>query len=286
MEHREKNIQWHSYFARVMEKVCTKLDFLVEREQEVGKMPLKIDFIVIKKKDITYNALDIPYSYFSDFNIIEFKSRTDNFDWHDLYQLEVYGRLYGILKKIDRRNKIALWSVASHFTDKYRDSLLECNVNTEEIDRGFFKGIISGFNYYEMNLTDLPFKKEFYPFHIFSKNRENIKSLIEISIDNPGETETYKKEIMYLHSKFYREVLFMKLLNPLEAGCDEEGLKELFFEEPLGSIFFTKWVDEIIQKVGEDKIINKLGEDKVTKILLKKLGRKKLQELLDTLEDV
>ncbi|MEQ8192255.1 MAG: hypothetical protein ABRQ39_30095 [Candidatus Eremiobacterota bacterium] len=101
-----------------------------------------------------------------------------------------------------------------------------------------------------------------------------------------GETETYKKEIMYLHSKFYREVLFMKLLNPLEAGCDEEGLKELFFEEPLGSIFFTKWVDEIIEKVGEDTFINKLGEDKVTKILLKKLGRKKLQELLDTLEDV
>lgn len=98
-----------------------------------------------------------------------------------------------------------------------------------------------------------------------------------------------------LMRKFYREVLFMKLLNPLEAGCDEEGLKELFFEEPLGSIFFTKWVDEIIEKVGEDtfinklgkdKIINKLGEDEVTKILLKKLGKKKLQELVDTLEDV
>jgi len=85
----------------------------------------------------------------------------------------------------------------------------------------------------------------------------------------------------------------MKLLNPYEAGFDEEGLKELFFEEPPGQpAFITKWQDEIINrlgedkiinKLGEDKIINKLGEDKMTRILIKKLGKEKLLSLVDKL---
>ncbi|MEQ8224864.1 MAG: hypothetical protein ABRQ37_21270, partial [Candidatus Eremiobacterota bacterium] len=179
MINKEPAIQWHSYFAQVMEKICTGLNFFVEREQEVGKMPLKIDFIVIRKKDVEYLNLKAPYNYFKDFNILEFKSRTDSFDWNDLYQLEVYGRLYGILKKIEKRSNIAIWSVASHFTDKYRDSLKECNVKTDELDKGLFKGTISGFDYYEMNLVELPFRKEFYPFHVFSKNNDNVKSLIK-----------------------------------------------------------------------------------------------------------
>ena len=81
----------------------------------------------------------------------------------------------------------------------------------------------------------------------------------------------------------------MKLLNPFEAGCDEQGLKELILEEPLGGLLI-KYKDEIINKIGEDeiinklgedKIINKLGEDKIAKALLNKIGKQKLLELLD-----
>jgi hypothetical protein len=73
----------------------------------------------------------------------------------------------------------------------------------------------------------------------------------------------------------------MKLLNPFEAGCDEEGLKELFFEEPLGSIFFTKWVDEIINKLGKDNIISKFSEDEIAQILIKRLGKEKTLEIIN-----
>lgn len=71
------------------------------------------------------------------------------------------------------------------------------------------------------------------------------------------------------------EVLFMKLLDPYEAGFDEEGLKGLFFEEPPGKpAFITKWQDEII---------NKLGEDKITEMLIKRLGKEKLLGLVEKL---
>ena len=109
-------IQWHSYFAQVIEKICTKRNFLVEMEKEVAKMPLKIDIIVIKKQDILYKDLSSPYSYFNDINVIEFKSKTDDFDWDSLYQVEVYGKLYSINKKIEERKRVSLWAVASHFT--------------------------------------------------------------------------------------------------------------------------------------------------------------------------
>jgi hypothetical protein len=290
---KEIKIQWHAYFAQVMEKICTRKDFLVEREKEVAKMPLKIDFIVIKKQDIQYKNLTKPYLYFNDINVIEFKSKTDCFDWDSLYQLEVYGKLYGINKQIEERNKISLWSVSSHFTEKYRKSLEQGGILLEKLDDGFHRGMAGGFPYYEINLVEIPFTKEYYPFHLFSKKEENVRKLIEKFIDEPSETEDYNIEMLYLYNRMYREVLIMKLLDPFEAGCDEEGLKELLFGEPFGGRLINKYEDEIINKIGEDEIINKIGrdkfinkigEDEVTKALLNRLGKEKLLQLLDRLD--
>jgi hypothetical protein len=274
-------IQWHAYFAQVMEKVCTRRNFLVEREQEVAKMPLKIDLIVIRKKDIEYTGLKPPYSYFNDINVIEFKSKTDVFDWNDLYQLEIYGRLYGLSRNIEARNKISFWSVASHFTEKYHKSLKETGVKLEQLDRGLSCGTVAGFDYYETDLVTLPFTKEYYPFHLFSKNEENVRKLLEKSIDDPVDGIDYKDEMIFLYNKMYREVLIMKLLDPFEAGCDEEGLKDLFLGEPLGDRLMKKWKKEIIKKIGKDEVISELGEDELLKTLITRLGKKKLQEMLD-----
>ncbi len=281
---KEVKIQWHAYFAQVMERICTKKDFLVEREKEVAKMPLKIDFIVIKKQDVEYKNLTEPYSYFNDINVIEFKSKTDNFDWQDLYQLQVYGQLYGINKEIEKRKKISLWAVSSHFTEKYRNSLEEGSIVLERVDDGFFRGIAGGFPYYEMDLNELPFRKEYYPFHLFSKNEGNVRKLVEKFIEEPDVAEDYNIEIIFLYNKMYREVLLMKLIDPFEAGCDEEGLKELLFGEPIGVKLINKYKTELINKLGEEEIIKSLGEDKITKALLNRLGKKKLLELLDRLD--
>jgi len=271
---KEVKIQWHAYFAQVMEKICSRHNFLVEREQEVAKMPLRIDIIVIKKQDIQYKDLPVPYLYFNDINIIEFKSKTDRFDWLDLYQLDIYGKLYGIMKGINERGKISLWSLSSHFTEKYRNSLIEGGIILEKLCEGFQRGLSGGFPYYEMDLMSLPFTKEYYPFHLFGKNEEHVRKLLEKSFENPEEAEDYQNEMIFLYNKLYREVLIMKLLDPFEAGCDEEGLKELILGEPLGGLLIKY----------KDEVINKIGEDKITKALLNKLGKKKLLELLDSLE--
>ena len=63
----------------------------------------------------------------------------------------------------------------------------------------------------------------------------------------------------------------MKLLDPFEAGCDEEGLKELLFGEPLGGLL-SKYKEEVI---------NQIGEDEITKLLIKKMSKDKLMELVD-----
>jgi len=289
-------IQWHSYFAQVMEKVCTRRKFIVEREQEVGKMPLRIDLIVVRKKDIIYKDLESPYSYFKDINILEFKSKTDRFSWNDLYQIEIYGRLYGILKKIVKRKNIAVWSVSSHYTELYRNNLKEAGVFLEKIDSGFAGGKIAGFDYYEMDLAELPLRPEYYPFHLFGKKDEHIRRIIRESIIKPESFRDYDKEMLYLYSNIYQEVFYNMIeLNPLEAGCDIEGLRSLMLgESPLGQFLFPKVEDElikkldedkIIKKLGEDKIINKLGEDKIIKKLGKKLGKKKILEMLDELEE-
>ena len=110
--------------------------------------------------------------------------------------------------------------------------------------------------------------------------------MIKESILKPETAQDYDEELIYLYNKFYQEVFFeMKKLNPLEAGCDIEGIKSLMLgESPLGQMLFPQVEDEIINKLGKDKIINKLGEDEITKALLNRLGKKKLLELLDRLD--
>ncbi len=277
---KEVKIQWHAYFAQIIERICTKRNFLIEMQKEVAKMPLRIDIIIIKKKDVDYKELTKPYSYFNEINVIEFKSKTDYFDWCDLYQLDVYGKLYGINKNIEERKRISLWSVSSHYTEKYRNSLIEAGVILEKVDEGFYRGVTGGFPYYEMDLVDLPFIKEYYPFHLFSNNEENVRKLVEKSFENPEEAKDYHDEMIYLYNELYREVLLMKLLDPFEAGCDEEGLKELLFGEPLGGLL-SKYKEEVINQIGKDEVINQIGEDEITKLLIKKMGKDKLMELVD-----
>ena len=48
----EENIQWHPAFCSAMELELreNKNDLIYEREHNLSRMPLKIDFLVIKKR--------------------------------------------------------------------------------------------------------------------------------------------------------------------------------------------------------------------------------------------
>ncbi len=72
----DNTIQWHPAFCSAMELELreNKKDLIYEREHNLSKMPLKIDFLVIKKKPHVIIKNEIG-DFFLGNNIFEYNRR-------------------------------------------------------------------------------------------------------------------------------------------------------------------------------------------------------------------
>ena len=91
----EDNIQWHPAFCSAMELELReyKRYLKYEREHNLSKMPLKIDFLVIKKKPNIIIKNDIG-DFFLGNNIFEYKSPGDDVNAGTFYKALSYACLY------------------------------------------------------------------------------------------------------------------------------------------------------------------------------------------------
>ncbi len=91
----EENIQWHPAFCSAIElELCeNKKDLKYEREHNLSKMPLRIDFLVIKKKTNAVIKNEIG-DFFLKNNILEYKSPGDSMDAGTFYKALSYACLY------------------------------------------------------------------------------------------------------------------------------------------------------------------------------------------------
>ena len=91
----EDNIQWHPAFCSAMELELReyKKYLRYEREHNLSKMPLKIDFLVIKKKPNIVIRNDIG-DFFLGNNIFEYKSPGDDVNVGTFYKALSYACLY------------------------------------------------------------------------------------------------------------------------------------------------------------------------------------------------
>jgi len=97
-----ERISWHPAFLEALQlELESYLDFLdFEAEHQLTSEPLKIDIVIIKKKqDI---VIENPIaSIFRKFNIFEYKSPTDYVSVDDFYKVYAYACLYKSFNKID-----------------------------------------------------------------------------------------------------------------------------------------------------------------------------------------
>ena len=91
----EEKIQWHPAFCSAMELELReyKKYLRYEREHNLGKMPLKIDFLVIRKKTDVVIKNDIG-DFFLGNNIFEYKSPGDDMNIGTFYKALSYACLY------------------------------------------------------------------------------------------------------------------------------------------------------------------------------------------------
>ena len=91
----EENIQWHPAFCSAMELELreNKKDLEYIREYNLSKMPLKIDFLIIKKKPNVVIQNEIG-DFFLGNNIFEYKSPGDDVNAGTFYKVLSYACLY------------------------------------------------------------------------------------------------------------------------------------------------------------------------------------------------
>ncbi|MEW6095175.1 MAG: hypothetical protein AB1567_01425 [bacterium] len=58
--------QWHPFFSHILKELCEPKGFQVETEVEVGRLPMKIDIVIIKKgKDADIKSLPLVFQSFT-----------------------------------------------------------------------------------------------------------------------------------------------------------------------------------------------------------------------------
>ena len=120
---------WHPTFQYVLQVLLPNDIFDIEAENEIGKLPLKIDFIVIKKLKDVKAKLPLFFDFLNDYKyaILEYKSPKDYFTFFDYIKLEGYSKLYCIKEQINNLSKVFLVGIFSRITEKtFKELKINC----------------------------------------------------------------------------------------------------------------------------------------------------------------
>jgi hypothetical protein len=135
---------WHPAFLAAMqielEEYSHDLEFI--EEYQLTREPLKMDVLIIKKKaDVTINHS--VGKFFKEFNILEFKSRSDYISYSDFYKVVTYGMLYISLTKIVPSD-LTLTFITSRYPRDVLSHLKKCGYKILNEQSGIY--YIEGFH--------------------------------------------------------------------------------------------------------------------------------------------
>ena len=131
---------WHTIFQYILEELLPGDIFDIQVEHEVGKLPLKIDFIIIKK--IKEAIADVPgfLSFLNDYEyaVIEYKSPHDEFTFDDFLKLAAYTTLYKIKKEIADLEKIIRVGVFNSTSKDFSELMKQYGYEIGKIENGLY----------------------------------------------------------------------------------------------------------------------------------------------------
>ncbi len=294
---------WHYYFTRTLKSLLGRKHFTINSEVSVGKLPLKIDIIIIKKEhNYDTSHLADPFKHFNDINVIEFKSPEASFGINELDKLLAYALLYKIKNNIPERKSISLFSFTSCSIEPLNPYFQQNKWEIKELEKGIYYSNI-GFNFYFVKLNALDEINENLPFFIYTKikNQEEVFKKLFSTYKNNKNILDASFLLQYdliknirrdtMPTVFESKELMRELVQDIikEYGEDEiiDKIGEEKFIKKIGAESIIQRIGEenIIQKIGEENIIQKIGEENIIRSFLRKKGyseaeiEKKIKEL-------
>ncbi len=129
---------WHPIFEYILKQILPEDVFDIQSEFSVGTLPLKIDFIVIKKiKDIRAELpafLDFINDY--EYTVIEYKNPEYYYKFHDMLKLSSYSFLFLIQKGITDLNKVIRVGVFNNLEQNFYNLLANNGFKIREVKKG------------------------------------------------------------------------------------------------------------------------------------------------------
>lgn len=252
-------LYWHPFLAELL-----RMDYgdrrIVEDEVPLGDMPLKADLLLIRR-DLSV-ALPFPFNCLGARTLVEYKSPDDVAKQESLVKLEAYGLLYCLHEKIERRQDLTLWLVASHFQKDVSRPNGAFLAGEREVGAGVHGGTVDGFPTFFIDLNRLPVLPETLPLVMVAKGPQE-RALVEFLVDHFQQYPHHLRLLRELHVQTLREVLRMRQLTPEQIGIDYRGLLDL---------------------LGEERALDLIGEERVMEELIRRRGEQWIREMLERLK--
>ncbi|MHA1271125.1 MAG: hypothetical protein ACTSPY_15130 [Candidatus Helarchaeota archaeon] len=250
---------WDALFKQILTKELKEFD--IRTDVPVGKLPLKIDLVVIRpEKTHKTKVLSSFISYLSKINIIEFKSTHDSILKTDLTKLLGYVGLYcnnnGL--GIQDLNKIGAWYIIPH-KPKFFNSL-----NKIKKDNGIYK-LYFTFPFYIIIIDQLPNKYENIPFLLFS-SKERLYDVLRLIIREKS-LQRYLSISYLLYPKVMKKLAseedyytYKEIQENIKYAVNELGIKNVIEAVGLKEVIEAVGLKEVIEAVGLDKVEDELNK--------------------------
>lgn len=223
----EGKIQWHPAFGAALRiELAGELEKVqIEEEHLLGKSPLQIDIVLLKKKPGEKIVKNIG-RIFRNYNIIEYKSPDDNLSIRDFYKVYAYACLYQAEeKKKIVPEELTITFVCNHYPRKLLKHITrKRGIRIEQMEAGIYY-LLGDFFPMQLIITKkLTKDKNFW----LQSLRKDLKPGGEIQ-DLIEQYEPNK------HEAWYQAVMNVVMRANWEAAEEErkmcEALRELFAEE-------------------------------------------------------
>jgi arginyl-tRNA--protein-N-Asp/Glu arginylyltransferase len=253
----------------------------VDDHFKVGKLPLEIDLIVIRRTRKRKRAsARVPrlFAYFKRYNVMEIKTARNPLKLGDLLKLQAYAWLYMQKRKIYSVAEITATAVVHHRAPTLQKELSA--LGYRPVSPGIFQ-CAAAFPSYLISLKDL--RDELVPeeLQVFSNSarrqrvflscfgRKEKKPIIDTML------ELYESEVKKLMALYNIKQKSMRQY--VEALGKEKVIAAIRKDEHLAALSKR----DLLAALRQEDVIAAMGEEKVLKSLLAKLGRERMQKLID-----
>ncbi len=266
---------YKQYEARLIQLLrwrFEKAKLKVDDHLKVGKLPLEIDLIVnrrVTRKTRSSSSLPRLFEYFKRYNVMELKTEQDPLTLGDLLKLQAYTWLYMQRHKIYSVAEVTATAIVHHLTPAVIAALPA--LGYKPAGRGIFR-CDSAFVSYLISIEDLPDELAPEELQVFS-NPQRRQQVFVLCF---GRRE--KKPILDTMFDLYESEV-----NKLMALYDIKPKSMRKYIEAMGreKVIAALRKDELLAALSQEDVIAAMGEEELLKSLLTKLGRKRLQKLLD-----